>query len=734
MQARRMTLRRAGMLLAPALLVTACNDGFDDPANRHAGDTASAERPLFSALDETGGGIAAELAMQHLFENEGVYLAGVDEIWTKKVQIDDLGMAHTRVMQTQGGVPVWGGEAIVHLTQSGVVATVTDNLVKNLAVDTQPKLDAERAIDVALIEYGDALRLTREPAAELLVLRHDQNDHLAWRVQLERIDGSEHAAMPVYFIDAHTGDLILSYDNLKTTSLSDADKRTHDMNNGTSYGSAPIADSSDAVANAAHVNAGHTLDYYLTRHGLDGFDGNGTLVRSYVHYSSNYVNAFWNGSVLTYGDGDGVKSDPLVVLDVVAHEFTHGVTDFSADLIYQNESGALNEASSDILAAAVEAHVEGITDGTFEVGEDCWLAAPALRFMYNPTQDGKSREHYSTRYTGFEDNGGVHMNSGIANLFFYLLSQGGQHPNPAHRVAEVTGIGIQPAANIWYRALTQYMTSSTNFSGARTATINAATDLFGASSNEVCQVKNAWAEVGVGSSCSATPPPPPPPPDGLENGVPVTGLAASQGTMLLFTMDVPAGASNLVFQISGGSGDADLYVRFGSAPTTSNWDCRPYKNGNNESCTFASPAAGTWHVGVRAYSSFSGVSLVGSFQGGGGGTGWSGSASPNLALVDNGQACHTLTVTGDGNAAGAKLDIAGRHDYRSILRGTLSHNGVTVTAFPTGTFSNGSGNFSFTSRAVTGLSGSASGDWTLCIIDTDGYGDTGTLTSWSVHD
>jgi hypothetical protein len=162
-------------------------------------------------------------------------------------------------------------------------------------------------------------------------------------VQLARLHGTKHASMPVYFIDAHTGDRILSYDNLKTTSLSDADKRTHDMRNGTSYSAAVVADSSDAVANAAHVNAGHALAYYLAKHNRDSFDGNGTLVRNYVHYSTNYVNATWNGSVLTFGDGDNVKSAPLVVLDVVAHEFTHGVTDFSADLIYSNESGALNE-------------------------------------------------------------------------------------------------------------------------------------------------------------------------------------------------------------------------------------------------------------------------------------------------------------------------------------------------------------------------------------------------------
>jgi bacillolysin len=512
MQVRGMTARRlVGVMMALALLATACHDGpdgRDGSADRRVGNTATAQRSLFATADEAALGLAAELGMQHLFENEAVYLAGVDEIWIKSVQVDALGMAHARVAQTHGGVPVWGGEAIVHLAAGGEVTTVTDHLIKNLVVDTEPRLDAERAIDLALLHLDGAHRLTSEPEVELMVVRQDDNDHLAWRVQLTLQGGDEHPAMPVCFIDAHSGDLVLSYDALETFKLSDPDKRTYDMHNGTIYLFAWIAHSSDPVALAAHVNTGYTLDYYATEHGRDSFDDDGRLVRSFVHYGRDYVNAFWNGFVLTYGDGDGVVSAPLVVLDVVAHELTHAVTDYSADLIYFGEPGALNEASSDIMAAAVEAHVEGLTEGTFLVGEDCWLAAPALRYMYDPTHDGISRDHYSTRYIGFEDNGGVHINSGIANLFFYLLSQGGQHPNPAHRVAPVTGIGIQHATDIWYRALTQYMTMSTSFAGARTATSQAATALFGAGSLQVCQVENAWAEVGVGTPCSGSEPPP----------------------------------------------------------------------------------------------------------------------------------------------------------------------------------------------------------------------------------
>ena len=153
------------------------------------------------------------------------------------------------------------------------------------------------------------------------------------------------------------------------------------------------------------------------------------------------------------------------------------------------------------------------------------------------------------------------------------------------------------------------------------------------------------------------------------------------------------------------------------------------------------PAAGTWKLKVQdlagqdvgALESWS-LDVTGDCSGGGGTEpdSWSASASPNLSTVDNGQVCHTVTVSASGDAAGVKLDIAGQHDYRSILRGTLSHGGVTRDAFPTGTFSSGAGSFGFTGRAVSGFTGSATGDWTLCIVDTDAYGDTGVLSSWAV--
>jgi vibriolysin len=189
---------------------------------------------------------------------------------------------------------------------------------------------------------------------------------------------------------------------------------------------------------------------------------------------------------------------------------------------------------------------------------------------------------------------------------------------------------------------------------------------------------------------------------------------------LVVTLIAPSGTQYVVSNRAGGS--ADNLILNGSVITAFNGQA----------------AAGQWKLKVQDRAGQD-VGTLNSWSLEIGGdcqvpTGWSGSASPNLPTVDNGQACHTLTVTGDGNAADVKLDISGRHDWRSILRGTLAHNGVTVAAFPVGTFPSQAGTFSFADRAVSGLSGAAAGDWTLCIVDTDGYGDTGTLDTWSVHD
>ena len=198
---------------------------------------------------------------------------------------------------------------------------------------------------------------------------------------------------------------------------------------------------------------------------------------------------------MTYGDGNGSTFSPLVTLDICGHEMTHGVTERTAGLVYSNESGALNEAMSDVFGAMVERYTEGENSNTWKIGEDAYTPATsgdALRYM-NDTHRGGDPDHYSERYTGSADNGGVHTNSGIANFAFYLLAKGGTH----HLGGSMTGIGADKARLIWYRALTSYMTSSTNFKGARTATLNAASALYGTGSAEYNAVASSWSLCGV---------------------------------------------------------------------------------------------------------------------------------------------------------------------------------------------------------------------------------------------
>ncbi|MBI4852671.1 MAG: peptidase M4 family protein [Acidobacteria bacterium] len=494
---------------------------------------------------------------------------GIDSAKDLKVSnvfIDDLSMAHTKMQQTVNGVPVFGGETIVHLNSDGSLFNITDSLVSKVSVNTQPTLTNTEALNKATELYGCSDCLTAEPKIDMFVLRRKGKDHLVYRVQLERIDGSHDTAMPVYFIDAHSGQKIWEYNNLQTAGVTGTGTSTYygnlsfnayqsgatfymedvtrkigvfDYKNTTT--SLSRSTDTDNVWNATNQRAivdaqygvAATYDYFKTVHGRNGIDGNGgpgsttsidgvtSLIGARVHYSTRYNNAFWNGQYMTFGDGDGSTFSSLTTVDICGHELTHGVTERTANLVYSGESGALNESMSDVFGVMVDRFLRGESANTYKIGEECFTPAngtgDALRYMDNPHLAGNGGftsdddpDHYSERYTGTADNGGVHINSGIANKAFYLVAKGGSH----HLGGTMTGIGPGDAEKIWFRALTSFMTSSTNFAGARTATLNAATALFGNGSTQYNAVCQAWSMVGVGTSCTA--PPPPPPPTGAE--------------------------------------------------------------------------------------------------------------------------------------------------------------------------------------------------------------------------
>jgi Zn-dependent metalloprotease len=555
---------------------------------------------VFDAADEASLAEAETRAFEQVESSK--FLAGVGSYATLRVGVDSLGMAHVRLQQDLDGLPVFGGEAIVHLDPQGALVSVTDDMLRDLDVDTTPLYTSDEALAIGLDAYGHGNGLKHDATVTLYVVREGDVDHLAWLVRIPDLD-RDTASIPMYFVDAHDGAILREWNDVKNVALNDADKTTYDLAGGTRYSRAAVGDSSDADLATTHAAVASTLAYFQAAHGRDSFDGAGAKVLSYGHYSRGYVNATWDGSRLTFGDGDGVNSDYLGVLDVTAHEFGHGVTDYEADLIYSNESGALNEATSDIFAAAVEAYVDGgVTADTWDIGEDCWLAAPALRYMDAPSTDGSSRDHYSARYVGTSDGGGVHWNSGIANHWFYLLSVGGQHHTAAYRTGTVlTGIGIDAAADIWYLALSSYMTSSTNFAGAATATASACSAL-GYDTATCDTVAAAWAEVGVTASGGGT---------GGGGGT-TCSLTCTGGT--LYTGSLSAGASVIqpggtyyyapvgsTGTLCGASGtDFDLYLSYSTS--TRRFRQVDTSTGSTSSESVSYTGAGNYYYTVSAYS------------------------------------------------------------------------------------------------------------------------------------
>ncbi|GAB3865783.1 hypothetical protein GCM10028824_05170 [Hymenobacter segetis] len=280
----------------------------------------------------------------------------------------------------------------------------------------------------------------------------------------------------------------------------------------------------DNAALDAHVGAQTTQDYWTTVHGRDSFDDKGSVLLNYVHYDdvpggAGYENAYWNGTAMTYGDG-ATTFKPLTAVDVCGHEIGHAVCETTAGLIYQNESGALNEGLSDIWGACVENHLDP-SKQIWLIGEDIMKAGGALRSMSNPGQYGQPDTYQGTNWqattaspTSSNDYGGVHNNSGVLNYWFYLVCQGGSGTNDKGTTFNVSGINISKGARITYRAERLYMPASCTYAGARAATMQAAIDLYGLGSAEVTAVAQAWRAVGLGEAAPT-----------------ITGLSVASGTV-----------------------------------------------------------------------------------------------------------------------------------------------------------------------------------------------------------
>ena len=532
---------------------------------------------------------------------------GDEEMEFLRSRTDAQGNVHVRFQQTYNGLPVAGAQMVLHADAEGRVYAVNGEFVPGRDLPFSPALDAEDALDVALQEAGIRVEARVDEPALTYVLGAGGDAALAWQLTVDYVN-ADGPQRDVVFADAMTGQLVARHPKFYyARSL-----RTYDCNNGTSCtqlvssSSNPINTGDNAI-DSAHNYAIATYDYYYNNHGRDSIDDNGLTLRSRVHYSVNYNNAFWDGTQMTYGDGDGVTFIPLSQdADVVAHELTHGVTENESGLIYSYESGALNEAWSDIFGAGVDRQEGASVNDTWLLGEDIYTPGTpgdALRVMDDPAAAG-DRDYYPDRYTGSSDNGGVHTNSGIANLAFTLLVEGGTHPRgktsnnvPALNGNFDTSLGM--ALDIFYDANANCMTPSSNFEAARNCTAAGAQSIYGATAEAA--VQEAWDAVGVPGGGGG------PPPGGSCSDNNIWVGTASSSVQNLYTPNCSAsGTFNGVLDCDNGAADLDLYLQKQSC---SGWFGCSFSNvagstsaGCDEAIQGYSGSSGTYRWRVNWYS------------------------------------------------------------------------------------------------------------------------------------
>ncbi|MET9730199.1 M4 family metallopeptidase [Streptomyces sp. NPDC006458] len=470
-------------------------------------------------------------------------LGGQEALLPRSVTKDADGSVHTRYERTFAGLPVLGGDLVVHTAASGTVKSVTKATKATITVaSTTAAKSAESAKAFALVRAGaEGAKAPTAESVRKVVWAGSGKPVLAWE---SVVGGLQHDGTPSelhVITDATTGAKLFEYQGVKngtgtgqysgqvtigtaksgsSYTLNDAARgghKTYNLNGGRSGTGTLFTDADDVWGNGlpanaqtagvdVHYGAQLTWDYYKNVHARNGIRNDGVAAYSRVHYGSAYINAFWDDSCfcMTYGDGEN-NAKPLTSIDIAAHEMTHGVTSNTAKLVYSGESGGLNEATSDIFATAVEFWANNANDaGDYLLGEKIDINGDGtpLRYMDKPSKDGASKDFW---YPGLRDID-VHYSSGPANHWFYLASEGSgaktvngvSYNSPTYDGLPVTAIGRDAAAKIWYRALTTYMTSTTTYSQARTATLQAAADLYGIYSPTYNNATNAWAAVNVG--------------------------------------------------------------------------------------------------------------------------------------------------------------------------------------------------------------------------------------------
>ncbi|MFI8072403.1 M4 family metallopeptidase [Streptomyces sp. NPDC086033] len=475
-------------------------------------------------------------------------LGAKEKLVVKDVVKDNDGTLHTRYERTYDGLPVLGGDLVVHTPPAaqatGTLSTTFNNNRRTVSVRSTTAAFGKAAAETKALRTAKALDADKPAAqgARKVIWAGSGTPKLAWETvvsgfqddgtpsklhvvtdattgaELSRFEGIETGTGNSQYSGTVTLGTTLSGSTYQLNDTSRGGHKTYSLNNGTSGTGTLMTDADDVWGTGsgsntqtagvdAHYGAQETWDFYKNTFGRSGIKNDGVAAYSRVHYSSAYVNAFWDDSCfcMTYGDGTS-STHALTSLDVAGHEMSHGVTSNTAGLDYSGESGGLNEATSDIFGTGVEFYANNSTDvGDYLIGEKIDINGDGtpLRYMDKPSKDGGSADSW---YSGV-GNLDVHYSSGPANHMFYLLSEGSgtktingvTYNSTTSDGVAVAGIGRAAALQIWYKALTTYMTSSTNYAGARTAALNAAAALYGSSSAQYAGVGNAFAGINVGS-------------------------------------------------------------------------------------------------------------------------------------------------------------------------------------------------------------------------------------------
>lgn len=443
---------------------------------------------------------------------------------------DELGFTHVKFNQQYNGIPVEGQEIIAHV-KNKVLKKITGQIIDNITIvkGSTSVLPEIQAVEIAKSQFQ--FKELRTPPTVKVVIYKNSDDNKYYQTYKINIQYNEpEIGNWEVYIDVYSGRVInitsnIRYDGVvygNGTAVDGTTKtlilyqqgsyyytkditrptnsyiQTTSANNRQTYPGNTIYSATttinDSAGVSAHYYAGVVYQFYKNLFNRNSLDNNGMSLISTVHYGSKYNNAFWDGTQMVYGDGDGTLFRALSGdLDVVAHEMTHGVITHTANLAYKDQSGALNESLADVFGVLVQTYDKyNVANGgqwqfnvsDWVIGDDIYTPSTpndALRSLSNPTLYNQPDHMNNYVYTS-DDNGGVHINSGIPNKAAFLIAQ---------------NIGCEKTARIYYRALTTYFTSSTNFYNARLGLIQSAKDLYGTNSTEAQAVGWAFDQVGI---------------------------------------------------------------------------------------------------------------------------------------------------------------------------------------------------------------------------------------------